>query len=141
MQKRARKCQAPAHTFRELCDELVGVLLQSNALQQSIRILCVAAVQPREELQVLPCGQLQIVVRSLERDADSTVVASVPGAQILAQDRDIALVAIQQPDQNVLGRALAGTARAKASENLARFDMKGHVAYGGSLRARIGEAE
>ena len=69
-----------AHTFRELCDELVAVLFQSDALQESARILCAATVQPREELQVLPCGQLQIVVRGLENDAASTVVASIPSA-------------------------------------------------------------
>ena len=141
MQKRARECQTAAHTLRELCDELVAVLFQSDALQERIRILCAAAVQPREELQVLPCGQLQIVVRGLERDANSTVVASIPGAQILAQDGDIALVAIQQPDQNVLRRALAGTARAKEAENLAGLDREGDVANGRPLGAGIRKAE
>ena len=65
-----------AHTFRELCDELVAVLFQSDARQERAWILGVAAVQPREELEVFPRGQLQIVVRGLECDANSTVVVS-----------------------------------------------------------------
>jgi hypothetical protein len=66
---------------------------------------------------------------------------AIPGAQILAQDGDIALVSIQQPDQNILRRALAGTARAKESENLTRLDREGDVANGRPLAARISKAE
>jgi hypothetical protein len=141
MQKRARDCQTAAHTFRDLCDELVAVLFQPDAFQQRARILCAAAVQPSEELEVFPCSQLQIVVRGFERDANSTVVAPIPGAQILAQDGDIALIAIQQPYQNVLCRALAGTARAKETEDLARLHREGDVANGRPLGAGIRQAE
>jgi len=37
---------------------------------------------------------------------------------------DFALVSIQLPNQNVLRRALAGTAGVRESENLAGIDMK-----------------
>jgi hypothetical protein len=73
----------------------------------------------------------------LARDANSTVVASIPRTQIFTQDGDLALVAIQQPDQNVLRRALAGTAGAKESENLTRLDRESDVANGGPLAAGI----
>src|SRR3970282_1072565 len=88
-----------------------------------------------------PCRQLQIVVRRLERAANSTIVASVPGAQIPTQDGDTALIAIQQPDQNVLRRALAGTARAKESEDFTRLDRESDVANCRPLDARIRKAE
>ena len=48
---------------------------------------------------------------------DAQRLASIPGAQILAQDGDVTFAAIQQPNQNVLRRALAGTAWPKKSED------------------------
>jgi hypothetical protein len=57
--------------------QLIGVQFQPDAFEECVRILRLAAVQPREEPKVFPCGQLQIVVRRLERDADPAVVASI----------------------------------------------------------------
>src|SRR5688500_14859797 len=98
-------------------------------------------MEAREEPQVLQCAELQVVIRRFEGDADSSVVVSAPRTEIAAQHADIARVALEQPDKDVLGRALARAAWAEESEDLAWFDQKGHTANGGALCAWIGEAE
>ena len=81
------------------------------------------------------------MVRSFERDTNATVVASIPRAEISAEHTDIALIAVEESDENILGRALACAAWAKKSKDLVRFDGEGQTANCGPLGARIREAE
>src|SRR5262245_28294359 len=90
-------------------------------------VLGLTAMQACEELQILQRGQLQIMVRRLEGDADSSVIASIPRAQVPAQDVDAALIAAQQPDQDVLRRALARSTRTKKAEDLVSLDREGQI--------------
>lgn len=141
MQKRARECQTATHALRELRDQLIGLLRQTDALEENLRSLCLAAVQPREEPQVLPGGQPQIVVRRLERHANSTVVVPVPGAQIPAQDIHAAFILVQQTNQNVVGGALPGSARPKKAKNFVSLNGEREVTHRRSLGTRVREAK
>jgi hypothetical protein len=94
-----------------------------------------------EQAEVLHSGELQVMVRSFERDTNPAVVASVPGPEVSSEHTDIPLIAVEESDENILGRALACAAWAKESKDFVRFDSEGQIANGGALGARIREAE
>ena len=81
------------------------------------------------------------MVRSFERDTNPAVVASIPGPEVSSEHTDIPLIAVEESDENILGRALACAAWAKESKDFVRFDSEGQIANGGALGARIREAE
>jgi hypothetical protein len=98
-------------------------------------------METREKAQVLQRAELQVVIGSFEGDTDPSIIVSVPGAEIAVEHSDVALVPVEQPDQDVLGRALARAAWAEESEDLAWLDRKGHSANSGPLCTRIRKAE
>ena len=94
-----------------------------------------------EEAEILQSGEFQVVVRRFERDTDPAVVTSVPRPEVSAECTDVALIAVEESDQHVLGRALAGAAWAKESKDFVRFDREGQIANRGPVGAWIREAE
>ena len=81
------------HPFGVLRDEHLPVILQPDQIEQRLWRLRLVAVERPEVGQVLQAGQLQIVVRELERHADLLVVVGAPRSQILAEHGDFAAVA------------------------------------------------
>ena len=141
MEQRPRQRQPATHPLGEFAHALVAVLCQAHAIEEGTRFLGLTAVEPREEAEVLVGGELQVVVRRLECDADPPVVVSVPRSEISAQHGDGAFITVEQPDEDVLGRTFSGSAWTEEAEDLATFHRKGDVANGGPVSAGIGKAE
>src|SRR5688572_12001637 len=98
--------------------------MQAHAAQQGLRRFCLTAMETREKAQVLQRAELQVVIGSLEGDTDPSVIVSVPGAEITVEHADVALVPVEQPDEDVLGGALARAAWTEEAEDLACFDRE-----------------
>ena len=141
MQQRSRKRESASHALRELGNALVAIFVEADTAQQRLRRLRVAAMKAGEQAEVLHGGELQVVIRSFERNTNPTVVASIPRAEVSSEHTNIALIAVEESDEHILGRALACSAWAKESKDFVRFDGEGQTANGGAAGPRICEAE
>ena len=101
----------------------------------------IARVEGSKIAEVLECREFEVEVRNFEGDSHVFVEIRPKGPHILAQHRDLAFPAAQQPDCHLLRGALSGTARSEKTKDFAVVDVKGDTLDGRVARAGIGKSE
>ena len=87
------------------------------------------SVDAREQAQVLKCRKFQIMVGRFKGNADPTVVASVPSAQISIQDANLTLVPPSNRMSTFCVVLLARAARSEEPEDFAGLNGEGDIVH------------
>ncbi|BCI89434.1 hypothetical protein NIIDMKKI_46400 [Mycobacterium kansasii] len=104
--------QAHLHALGILAGPDMGVVGQTDGIQQLHGVQGGLCIQRSEKPQILQSGELLIMVGQLERHADAFVIVRSPGCRVLSPDRDLTAVPAQQADENPLRRRLTRAAGA-----------------------------
>ena len=81
------------------------------------------------------------MVRRFERNSDSLVVVGLPSGYLFAAHTNFPGITLEQADENLLSRRLAGAARAKEAKYLAALHGKVQASQSGGVRIGVREPE
>ncbi len=113
------------HAERIGADAVVEALLQRDEackLRDAVRRAAVD--HAREDLQILPSGQLAVEIGSLDNRADVPHGFLEIAGDAEASDRHGAGIGAQQARQHAHGRGLSGSVRAEEAEYLSRLELE-----------------
>ena len=78
MQQASGESQTLLHAFREVAHADVHRICQVHTLHRGFHWLGLSVMESPKQLEILPSGQLQVMVRELEGDTDLPIVVTVP---------------------------------------------------------------
>jgi hypothetical protein len=125
-QERLTQRHALQHALAERPHGSVGAVTHGHCVQDTVdarlEVTTRQPQQPAEEPQVLPAGEMMVVVGALRHEADTPF--GVHGAVIQAEHPNLTLVQIDEPGDRLDRRGLTGTVGPQETEHLSGPDLE-----------------
>src|SRR5205814_951801 len=140
-QERRGHAEPLAHALRVATDAIVGALVEIDERQQLVdSIAATVAVESREELEVLAAAEVGVEVRRLDEAGNAVERGRQVVLGVAPEEPRLALVLVDQAEQDPERRRLAGSVRPEEAVDVAPFDGQVDVVDSGDRAVALDEA-
>ena len=124
--QRPGDAEALAHAVGVAADAILRPVGEIDGVERRVDLRArVAAVQRRDELEVLAAGEVGVEARRLDEPRDAIECAHAVDHRIPAEEPRAARARPDQPEQHAKRRGLAGAVRAEVAVDVARARRSG----------------